>query len=111
MVFCLPDQASEFLFPPGVKQPQHLAYVEWFTPFGSEPDPCSLMYKVSRSYDNNGKPLSSIIPVANIQRSVHLIPRFGPVTPRSWSSNTILQDCTTFYVNSFTDRHTYMTVY
>jgi len=52
---------------------------------------------------------ATIIPVDTILRSVHLIPRFGPVMPPEWSSFTVLEQCNTFFVNLFTDLHNYLT--
>ncbi|KAJ6605637.1 hypothetical protein B0H10DRAFT_1659135, partial [Mycena sp. CBHHK59/15] len=55
-----------------------LAYVEWFSKFPRKPDPNHGMYKISRPVEH----AASIIPVSQIRRSVHLFPKFGPVTPR-----------------------------
>ncbi|KAJ6608216.1 hypothetical protein B0H10DRAFT_2166622 [Mycena sp. CBHHK59/15] len=65
-----------------------------------------LMYKVNRSL-KDGDQLASIIPVANIRRSVHLLPKFGLVAAADWKSSNILNKCPYFFVNSMTDRHIY----
>ncbi|KAH7905920.1 hypothetical protein BJ138DRAFT_1017021 [Hygrophoropsis aurantiaca] len=113
VIFSLSEQVHRFLFPPELRVPQHLAYVEWFSPF-TAPDANHGMYKVSRSQTRNHEGdlerLVSVIPVGNIHRSVHLIPRFGPVAPRNWSSSNVLDLCTTFFVNPYTDRHAYLSI-
>jgi hypothetical protein len=75
-----PPKSISLLFPPTVHLPTHLAYVEWFTPFLPAPDHNSRLYKLSRSL-HGGDTVASIVPVANIERSVHLIPRFGVIAP------------------------------
>ncbi|KAJ7868024.1 hypothetical protein B0H14DRAFT_3586641 [Mycena olivaceomarginata] len=97
------------LFLPGVVPPTYLAYVEWFSPF-TTPEPDHLMYKVNRSL-KDGERLVTIVPVGNIRRSVHLLPKFGPVAPAAWKSSTVLDQCKTFFVNSMTDRHIYATIF
>jgi hypothetical protein len=84
---------------------ERLAYVEWFSKF-STPDPDHQMYKISRSLENGG-PVASIVPVSTIRRSIHLFPKFGPAVPNHWTSDNVLQKCSTFYLNPFTDRHMY----
>ena len=88
--------------------PPHMAYVEWFTPF-SIPNTIHGMYKVSRA-QQNGDPVCSIIPVSDIRHSVHLIPCFGKVVPVHWTSSNVLEECTSFYVNPFSDCHAYITI-
>jgi len=65
------------------------------------------MYKVSR-LTHGGRRRATIIPVDSIVGSVHLIPRFGPATPQDWNSFSVLEQCNTFYVNSFSDRDNYL---
>ncbi|KAI0746222.1 hypothetical protein C8Q80DRAFT_1105448 [Daedaleopsis nitida] len=112
-VFRIPAKALPMLFPNHghpVSYPQHLAYVEWFTPFTDTAHRDHGLYKVARSL-RGGHRLASVIPVESIERSCHLIPDFGPVAPRDWTSSTVLNLCPTFYVNSFADRNTYMLLY
>ena len=87
--------------------PSHLAYVEWFSPLAASPDPKHLMYRVSR-LTQGGERRAGIILVEWIRCSVHLLPCFGPVVPPNWSSFTVLDQCHTFYLNPFTDIHSFI---
>ncbi|KAI0038969.1 hypothetical protein FA95DRAFT_1504825 [Auriscalpium vulgare] len=110
-IFSLPVKAHAAVFPPQYDGPKHLAFIEWFTPFTRTAEPDHLLYRVKRVYSTGGARKSAVIPVADIRRSVHLFPRFGPSVPRHWSSSNVLDHCDTFYVSSFVDRHTYITIY
>ena len=85
-----------------------LAYVEWFSRFTTS-DRDHQMFKLNRSLED-GERVSSIVPVSTIRRSAHLFPKFGPVVPDGWSSDNVLEKCTSFYLNPFTDRHMYCTL-
>jgi len=110
VVFSLPKNSLSVLFNPGIEAHEHLAYVQWFSPL-SNPDPNHGLYKVSPKKNTDGSFVCSIIPVANIRRSVHLFPRFGQFAPKEWTSTNVLDSCNTFFVNSFTDRHLYRILY
>ena len=109
VIFTLPKNEVERIF--GTKDaPRYLAYVHWFTPF-SQPNATHGMYRVSHAF-RDGVREASIIPLSAIRRSVHLIPAFGPnPIPPSWHSYNVLNVCQKFYVNSFTDRHLYGTLF
>ncbi|KAJ7195610.1 hypothetical protein GGX14DRAFT_700677 [Mycena pura] len=89
-VFSFKPQHIKTLFPSDASPPTYLAYIEWFSPFPSQPEPHHLMYKIKRSL-KEGSRMVSVIPVANIRRSVHLIPKFGPVAPPEWTREDILR--------------------
>ncbi|KAI0827915.1 hypothetical protein BC628DRAFT_1534661, partial [Trametes gibbosa] len=87
VVFKIPGSAMYTLFPNrAVARPEHLAYVEWFTPFPPTPHPDHGLYKISRSL-RRGDRIASIVPVQNIARSCHLLPDFGAAAPRAWTSS------------------------
>ncbi|KAF8269223.1 hypothetical protein EI94DRAFT_1574913, partial [Lactarius quietus] len=81
-----------------------LAYVQWYTKL-SEPDPNHGMIKVCPQKDLEGNWVCSIVPVMNIQWSMHLLPKFGHVVPAEWTSSNVLDRCETFFMNTFSDQH------
>ena len=89
---------------PDVILPQYMAYVEWFSPFRRQPEPVHYLYQVKRPTI----PEASIIPITDIVRSAHLIPRFGAKADTTWSSSTSLHQCNTFFLNQFSDRNAYL---
>ena len=95
------------MFIDGAEIPQHLAYVEWYSLLPDAPGLNHLLYKVLPLKEDDGTRVCSIIPLANIWRSVHLFPKFGPFAPQEWTSSNVLDLCNTFFVNDFTDRHMY----
>ena len=50
-----------------------MVYVEWYTAFTKDPNPHTLLFKVSPLKERDGGRICSIIPLANIQQSVHLM--------------------------------------
>ncbi|KAI8985007.1 hypothetical protein BD414DRAFT_547770 [Trametes punicea] len=112
LVFTIPQKVMDHLFPQLNHESRlhHLAYVEWFTPSSAAPHPDHGLYRLSRLI-RHGHRLSSIIPVQQIERACHLFPDFGPVAPRAWTSDTVLEECTTFWLNTFSDRYMYMTIH
>lgn len=88
---------------------QHLAYVEWFTNFPSKTESNHHLYKVKRSYIH-GDRLVSLVPVRNIACSIHLFPKFGQRVQRTWDWSNVLEQCSTFFVNSFSDSAIYVSV-
>jgi hypothetical protein len=108
VVFQIPSSVVNDVFPfPAIAPASHLAYIEWFSPIPATPDPVNHMYRISRSVED-GERCASIIPVELISGSVHLFPRFGPTTPQMWDTFTVLELCSSFYINPFSSRYSYM---
>jgi hypothetical protein len=108
VVFEIPRKVIHDVFPsPDITPPQHLAYVEWFSPIPVTPGSNHLLYKVSR-LTHHGRRRASIIPVESILCSVHLLPIFGQRVPREWNTFSVLELCNAFYINPFSDRDNYM---
>ena len=102
VIFALTKSTTRATFTSTTRIPKYLAYVEWFSSFKEDTEDNHLLYKVHKiTYQN--KPVASIIPLYNIVRSVHLFPKFPVPIPEDWSSTNILDECETFYVNSFSD--------
>lgn len=107
VVFTLPEKAHKLMFQPHVENiPKHLAYIEWFSPFEDEPDPNHLLYKIKATRSEEGH-VCSVISVNDIRRSAHPYPKLGASALLEWKSSTVLDQCNTFYLNSFNDRNLY----
>ncbi|THU96311.1 hypothetical protein K435DRAFT_664760 [Dendrothele bispora CBS 962.96] len=100
-IFSLPSGKLDTLFAPNSMPPKHLAYVEWFTKFNQRADPYSGLHTVKRQN------ASAVVPLETLQRSVHLIPKWSGTVPSGWTSESVLDDCDTFYLNVFKDDHSY----
>ena len=98
VVFSLPDREAR-------APSERLAYVEWFSKFTS-PESDHGMHKLKRGVEG-GERVASIVPVSSIRRSAHLFPKFGRAIPEDWTSDNVLEKCSTFYLNPFADRNMY----
>ncbi|KAI0737726.1 hypothetical protein C8Q80DRAFT_1114756 [Daedaleopsis nitida] len=94
-IFNLPVECNPIAL--GVRDP--LVYVEWFTRFHSV-DEATGMYIISHSTRNQRRQ-SAIIPITDIVRTVHLMPYAGRRVDRTWTSSTVLDRCTKFFVNPY----------
>ncbi|KAF8258061.1 hypothetical protein EI94DRAFT_1780982 [Lactarius quietus] len=89
VVFSIPERYHDSLFKPAVKVPLHLAYVQWYLQL-TEPDPNHGMFKIRLQTDGEGSWICSIV-------------LFGPAAPSEWTSSNVLDRCTIFYLNTFSD--------
>ncbi|KAJ6582767.1 hypothetical protein B0H10DRAFT_1926495 [Mycena sp. CBHHK59/15] len=95
VIFRLPEEFGIY--------PDPLAYVDWFKPL-KQPVPNIGMHEVSLS-SRNHRQNSSIIPVPDIVRSCHLIPVFGCSADPAWTSDNVLDQCKSFYLNPYLRHH------
>ena len=99
MVFSLPEDEAQV-------PSERLTYVKWFSKF-THPESDHGMHKLTHSMVQGGDRLASIIPISSIWHSVHLFPKFGQTVPKDWTSDNVLEKCSTFYLNPFADRNMY----
>ncbi|KAI0685846.1 hypothetical protein BC835DRAFT_1454729 [Cytidiella melzeri] len=110
-IFSLPIAAQDALFKSSTDITQHLAYIEWYTKLQTQPDLNHRMYNILPLIDKRGDHISSIIPVTDIRQSIHLFPKFGSTAFAAWTSATVLNNCRTFYINPFSNKFLYRTMY
>ncbi|GJF00963.1 hypothetical protein PsYK624_172670 [Phanerochaete sordida] len=104
-IFTIPRAYQAELFLPEREPPDHLVYIEWFTAF-TRPNPVHGLRKVARAV-KDGTRTAEVRLLSDIRRSVHLNPCFGAVVPRHWTSANVLDECSSFWVSPFMDRHAY----
>ena len=98
------------VLPPNVQVPEHLAYIELFTPFTAAPHYDHRMYSVKRCFGQDGDCLAIIVPLSSLHSSMHLYPQFGPVAPCNWTSSTVLNRCHNFYVSPLSSHYAYFII-
>ena len=81
--------------------------MEWFTPFQANPESTTGLYKVSCAIQDDAC-IAGIVPVSNIAQSIHLALLPGRNIPLEWTSTSVIDQCHSFLVNSFMDKHTYI---
>ncbi|KAJ3875340.1 hypothetical protein F5051DRAFT_442491 [Lentinula edodes] len=92
LLFQLPSEIASFHHP--------LAYVQWFKPFQKDPVNDLNLFKLSYSFRQH-YPHCSIIPVTQIIQTCHLYPVYGRSVDATWTSDNILDKCSTFYLNVY----------
>ncbi|KAJ7737447.1 hypothetical protein DFH07DRAFT_753069 [Mycena maculata] len=95
VIFRLPENYGSY--------PHPLAYVDWYKPL-KNPVPNIRMHEVSLS-SRNHRQNSSIIPLTQVLRSCHLIPAFGKSVDPTWTSDRVLDQCKSFYLNPYLRHH------
>ncbi|KAJ6550701.1 hypothetical protein B0H10DRAFT_2379627 [Mycena sp. CBHHK59/15] len=95
VIFRLPDQYGIY--------PDPLAYIDWFKPL-TQPVANIGMHQVSLS-SRGLRQNSGIVPITDIVCSCHLIPVFGRSVNPTWTSELVLDQCKSFYLNPYLRHH------
>ena len=60
VIFSLPETSLPFLLPNVNEVPKHFVYVKWYTAFTEDPDPDTLLFKISPMKDRDGGRVCSV---------------------------------------------------
>ena len=113
VIFKLPDKLFGGIIPsPALWPKSPLAYVEWFTPLRPSAHPDHNMYAVRTSpLSSEGRRPGAIVPLSSIRQSCMLTPAFGRQVDRDWTSDNVLDLCTSFLVNNWASKYAYQTIW
>lgn len=89
------------------------AYIQWFTLQLPKPERAVGMYVIKRLTRMDGSPFMDVIEATSIARIIQLIPRFATNTAEleEYTPDHFMEVCSSFLINSFTDKETYASVY
>ncbi|KAI0026892.1 hypothetical protein K488DRAFT_74991 [Vararia minispora EC-137] len=104
LIFSLSEKVKAVAFYGDAPAPSHMAYIEWFSRFPVHATENMNLYHVRRSR-LGGEQVTSIIPIEEIWRSVHLIPKFGRKLNCAWTGASVLDECQEFYHRKGMTRH------
>lgn len=96
LIFRLPEEHGIYSQP--------LAYVHWFKSLTATPVTDLGMFRVSLS-SHNRRQRASIIPITQILRTCHLIPGYGGGVDHTWTSESVLDQASFFYLNPYLRHH------
>ncbi|KAG2747814.1 hypothetical protein P692DRAFT_20735841 [Suillus brevipes Sb2] len=111
IIFKLPSQVYGSVTPAWTKDP--LAYVEWYAPLKPAAEDYHEMYLVKKCLSNaDGFTPGQVISLSSIRQTCQLIPNFGRTAlPIEWTSDSVLDRCDTFFLNCFTSKYAYQTLW
>ena len=69
------------------------------------------MFRISRSLRNDGTRRGLIVRLVDIWRPVDVVPKFGSRCPSEWTMYSAVELAKEFYVNCFSDKEVYKSVY
>lgn len=97
---------------PSVWPSEGLAYIEWFTKLKSAAEDHHEMYLITKPpISAEGHPPGAVIPLSAIRQSCHLFPDFSHGVPAGQTTDTVLDKCKRFYLNSFSSKYAYQTIW
>ncbi|KIK32122.1 hypothetical protein CY34DRAFT_102208, partial [Suillus luteus UH-Slu-Lm8-n1] len=90
-----------------------LAYVKWYTPLIHFADEDHNMYQVKEAVvRRGGSPPGEIVFLSSIYQSCQLIPCFGSAeVPIAWTSGTVLDCCSKFWLNNWSSKYSYKSIW
>jgi len=113
VIFHLPQTIYGAWPAPSCWTKEPLAYIEWYSRLKETAEDDHEMYMVSKpSFSNtNAPPPGDIIPLSAIRQTCQLIPDFRNEIPKEWTNSNVLDLCKRFYLNSFSSKYAYQTIW
>jgi len=112
VIFKLPEKIYGSWPSPSSWPSEPLAYIEWFDKLKKTAEPYHDLYLVTKPLLlADGNPPGAIIPLSSIRQSCHLLPDFSNGVPSNWTTDTVLDNCRRFYLNSFSSKYAYQTLW
>ena len=110
MIFTLPQS---YLDDNPTAPKGHLIFLDWFSKPRNSADEASKLYEVQKQRERgNAELVGEVIPLSSVRQSVQLIPKFGRQNvDKTWTSETVLDVCESFYINNWGSVHTYQAIY
>ena len=113
VIFHLPDLLYGLHEAPATWPREPLAYIEWYSKLKGESEPDHNMYSVvSSKRRKEGLPYADFVPLSSIRQSCQLIPAFGTGdVPQEWTGKNVLDVCNKFYLNNWSSKYAYKSLY
>lgn len=112
VIFRLPTKLYGSWMAPSTWPSEPLTYIEWFAKLKTDPEPHHGMYLITNSIPlADGHPPGAIVKLSSICQSCHLIPDFSNGVLTEWSTDTVLDKCKRFYLNNFSSKYAYQTIW
>ncbi|KAG8919803.1 hypothetical protein FRC02_001369 [Tulasnella sp. 418] len=119
VVFKVPHEiCMAYLGPHEAHWPGYLVYMEWFSRLKQSPERDHRMFRVTQEQEDRERPEgAAVIDITSIVRSCHLIPQFfydSPVSKspaKNWTSQNVLEECTSFFLNNFLNQQSYQVIW
>ena len=90
-----------------------LAFIEWYSPTpASAEENQGLMYWIKKTSTTTGRVQGEILPLGSIRQSCMLFPSFGREdVPSDWRTDNVLDMTLTFFINNWSSKYTYQTIW
>lgn len=101
---------------PSIWPKQPLAYIELYSSLKSKSgaEDSHGMYavkKIEQMEITSSGPKGIVIPLSQIRQSCMLFPSFHATVDRSWTSENVLDKCSSFFVSNWSSIHAYQSIY
>lgn len=69
------------------------------------------MFQVKHAVRTNRERMGDIIELSRVRQAIQLIPKMGAQADRQLTSTNSLEACSEYYINNFSDKEVYFSVF